>query len=332
MAKMPLELTIDIERWPLTTPFKLASRTVESIDVAVVGLKSDGVIGRGEAIGVPYFGENASKIRDQIDRIRDKLSLLPTRTELQPILAPGGARNALDCAHWDLEAKMTGVPVWERAGLASFGPLNTIITIGAASPPEMAEVAAKLPTNMLKIKLTGEAVDYERVSRIRGRVPDAWLSVDANQAFSMHTLERMLPLLIDAGVKVIEQPLPAQDDHLLDGLKCPIDLMADESAQTSVGLIELSRRYQVVNVKLDKSGGLTEALRIVRRSKELGLKVWVGNMFGTSLGMAPAFVLGQMCDFVELDGPIYLTEDRNSGLIFRSGKIECPKGLWGFAN
>jgi L-alanine-DL-glutamate epimerase-like enolase superfamily enzyme len=184
--------------------------------------------------------------------------------------------------------------------------------------------------NSLKLKLTGEAIDAERVRAVRSARPDAWISVDANQGHTRRSLEQLIPLLVDMQVSLIEQPLLAGSDEQLDGLNAPIEIAADESVQSLSDLPRLAGRFQVINIKLDKCGGLTEGLSMARAARELGMKSWVGNMFGTSLAMAPAYLLGQICNFVELDGPIFLSADRTPAVHYENGLVSCPEALWGY--
>lgn len=253
-----------------------------------------------------------------------------TRDELQHLMAPGGARNALDCALWDLEAAETGRPVWSLAGLTRIRPLMTTWTIGAATPEKMAEIARQYQgARAIKLKLLGDGVDAERVRAVRQERPEVWLGVDANQGFTPDTLDAVWPTLLTCKVKLVEQPFPVGKDEWLASRQRSIPFGADESLQSLADLDRIAELYDVVNIKLDKCGGLTEGLKIVRQSRARGLQVMVGNMTGTSLGMAPAFVLGQLCDVVDLDGPIFLAHDHVPGVQYRDGYIEIPTPFWG---
>jgi L-alanine-DL-glutamate epimerase-like enolase superfamily enzyme len=236
----------------------------------------------------------------------------------------------VDCALWDLQAKQTLRPAWQLAGLDAPQPLVTAYTLGANAPDVMATGArAVADAKLLKLKLTGEAVDQDRIRAVRAARPDALLAVDANQALNRISLEALLPVMTAARVSLIEQPFARGQDAQLDGMKLPIPVAADESAQTLADLPRLVGRYDVVNIKLDKCGGLTEGLAMVRAARKLGLEVMVGNMLGTSLAMAPAFLLGQICSVVDLDGPIFLKNDRANPVQYQGGFIACPDTLWG---
>jgi L-alanine-DL-glutamate epimerase-like enolase superfamily enzyme len=261
-------------------------------------------------------------VRPEIERGID-------RESLRMLLPAGGARNAIDAALWDLEAKRAGVPVWQIAGTPAPVPLTTTFTVGAGTPSEMAQTARSYTTaRAIKLKLTGDD-PAGCVRAVRAARPDVWLGVDANQGFTRASLERALPQMIEAGVALIEQPVPVGQDATLNGLRSPIPIAADESVQDLAGMAALVGLYNVVNIKLDKCGGLTEGLAMAREARRLGFQVMVGCMSGTSLSMAPAFVLGQLCDFVDLDGPTFLASDRDIPASYADGDIWCPDALWG---
>jgi L-alanine-DL-glutamate epimerase-like enolase superfamily enzyme len=253
------------------------------------------------------------------------------RRELQQLLPAGGARNALDCAFWDLEAKQAGKPAWQLAGLDPPRPLLSTLTLGADAPERMAAAARALdPAAPVKVKLTGElALDVERVRAIRAARPEAWIGVDANQGYTRPTLEQLLPVLVEARIALLEQPLRRGDEAALDGLDRPLHFASDESAVTLADTDALVGRFDIVNIKLDKCGGLTEAFAIAHRAKALGLQVMVGNMMGSSLSMVPSFLVGQLCDVVDLDGPTFLARDRTPGVTYADGRIDCPPVVWG---
>jgi L-Ala-D/L-Glu epimerase len=326
----PMKCHAEIERWPLVAPFRIAGLTWEVIDVVTVVLEKDGMIGRGEAAGVHYRNETAASMMKQIDSLRHTIEAGISRASLRGELPPGGARNSIDCALWDLEAKLTGRSAWQIAGLNSPRPLPTVLTCGADEPDKMAAAARSYANaKSIKIKLTGEPIDAERVYAVRQARPDVWLSVDANQGFIGATLAKLMPVLVEARVALIEQPFPIGHEALLDGLRSSIPIAADESVQSRGELPALVGRFNVVNIKLDKCGGLTEALEMARAAHALGFETWVGNMIGTSLAMAPAFLLGQLCNYVELDGPIFLQNDRPHPVTYADGVISCPEQLWG---
>jgi L-Ala-D/L-Glu epimerase / N-acetyl-D-glutamate racemase len=240
--------------------------------------------------------------------------------------------NALDCALWDLEAKITGSPVWKLAGLNPPRPLVTTFTCAADEPEQMAQTARTYAgAQAIKLKLTGEPSDAERVEAVRHARDDVWLSVDANQGFTRKSLERLMPVLVQARVALIEQPFPVGQESLLDGFSSHIPIAADESVQGLSDLHALADRFDMVNIKLDKCGGLTDGLAMARAARELGLEIMVGNMLGTSLAMAPAFLLGQLCKVVDIDGPVFLECDRAAAVQYKNGLVSCPEELWGNA-
>jgi len=324
-------VTVEIEAFPLKEPFRITGHTIRQTNVLTVTLERDGCIGRGEAAGVYYRpSEDVASNAKQVETIRTALESGISREALQPLLAPGGARNAVDCAVWDLEAKLTGRPAWQRAGLELPRPLLTTFTVSAKTPEEMAAGARSYrDAKAIKLKLTGEPQDADRIRSVREARPDVWLGVDANQGFTRPFLETLMPVLVAANVALIEQPFPIGQESLLDGFASPIPIAADESAQSFADLVSLVGRFQTVNIKLDKCGGLTEGFAMAREAARLGLEVMVGNMVGTSLAMAPSFLLGQLCSIVDLDGPIFLAEDRTPAVCYRDGMIECPNALWG---
>jgi len=328
-----MKLRVEIERWPLVRPFRLTGYTWDSAEVVVVTLEQGGLTGRGEAAGVYYKNDMPAGIVDQIEAVRFLVEAEAgiSRAFLQSLLPAGGARNAIDSALWDLEARQTGRAAWQIAGLAaSPKPLLTTFTCGAAAPLEMAATARRYENaRAIKLKLTGEPADAERVLAVRESRPDVWLGVDANQGFNRRSLEQLLPTLVQAGVQLIEQPFPVGHDSWLDGFDSPIPLGADESVQTRADLAGLVGRYHVFNIKLDKCGGLTEGLAMAHAGRELGLRAMVGNMLGTSLAMAPGYLLGQLCSIVDLDGAIFLKQDRIPGATYSDGQVSFPDALWG---
>jgi L-Ala-D/L-Glu epimerase len=323
-------LRIAVERWPLGTPLRDGGGLLTELEVIVVTLEDKGFSGHGEAAGVHYRGETAACMVAQIEELRPEIEAGASRGKILGLLPAGGARNALDCALWDLEAKQAGAAAWQMAGFTAPEPLLTTYTIGAAAPESMAARAAALEESCaLKLKLTGEAVDAERVRAVREARRDVWLCVDANQAFTSRSLEALLPALLEAGVELIEQPFPAGDDAALEALRLPIPVAADESLQSLDDLASLAGRYDLVNIKLDKCGGLTAALALAHAARRLGFQLMVGNMVGTTLAMAPAFLVGQLCRIVDLDGPLFLREDRAWRARYEGGRIWCPEAAWG---
>jgi L-alanine-DL-glutamate epimerase-like enolase superfamily enzyme len=326
-----LRLQAEVESWELSAPFRITGYTFTHSDIVVARISDGAHEGRGEAAGVYYRDDKPPGMAAQIEAVGDAVEAGLSREDLRGLLPPGGARNALDCALWELEARRAGKPVWALAGLDALKPLLTTYTLGADTPAAMAAGASGrfADARALKLKLLGDGADGERVQAVRAARPDAWIGVDANQGFTAATLEALLPILTAARVELIEQPLPVGQEAQLEGFKSPIPLAADESVQSLDDVAGLVGRFQVMNIKLDKCGGLTEALLMAQAARELGLKVMVGNMTGTSLAMAPAMVVGQFCDVVDLDGPLFLKEDRKPSVIYDHGYVRQPEGVWG---
>jgi L-alanine-DL-glutamate epimerase-like enolase superfamily enzyme len=331
MSSSALGLEVAIEEYPLKEPFRITGHTMVTAEVVTVTLTRGGLFGRGEASGVYYRdGEDIPGIVKQIEAVRRQVESGISRASLQALLPAGGARNAIDCALWDLEAKQTRTPAWRIAGLEEPRPLLTTFTCAANDPDKMAATArGYIQAKAIKLKLTGEAIDADRIRTVRAARPDVWLSVDANQGFTPESLARLMPVLMDAQVKLIEQPFKIGQDELLKEVNTSIPLASDESVQGLADLPDQVGRVDVVNIKLDKCGGLTEGLAMAREARRLGLDVMVGNMNGTSLAMAPSFLVGQLCQIVDLDGPIFLSNDRTPSVQYENGMITCPSSLWG---
>jgi L-alanine-DL-glutamate epimerase-like enolase superfamily enzyme len=324
------ELAVRTESWPMAAGFAIARGTKWEARVVVAELREGDAIGRGECVPYPRYSETVEGVIEAIETLRGALERGMDRTELQTRLAPGAARNALDCALWDLEAKRRGEPAWRLADLSEPQPVITAYTISLDAPDAMAHaarVARERP--LLKIKLGADG-DAERVIAVREAAPEAQLIADANEGWSLADLERLAPLLAERGVALLEQPLAVDEDAALDGLDCPVPLCADESCHTVADLARLRGRYEFVNVKLDKTGGLSEALAVVRAAQQLGFDVMVGCMVGTSLAMAPAALLAGAARFVDLDGPLLLAHDRDPGLRYENSLLHPPsRALWG---
>ena len=328
---MSLSCLVSTERWPLIEPLEISRGLLTHIDTVVVQLGDDrGRVGRGEAAGVDYDGETPVSIAAQINALLLRLGGDLSFEDLARWLPPGGARNALDCALWDLRARQAGCRAWQWAGLGGVEPVTTAYTIGLGSEADVRRwirAARHLP--VLKLKADAHR-HLDTVRMAREEHPTARLVIDANQAWTRDLLERLIAPLHAAGVELIEQPLPRGDDAQLDGLRSPIPLAADESCTDAASLPALVGRYQVVNIKLDKCGGLTEALAMAGRAQALGLDLMVGSMGGTSLAMAPAFLLAQRCRFVDLDAPLLLAQDRPAGLVYQGSQVSAPSAaLWG---
>jgi L-alanine-DL-glutamate epimerase-like enolase superfamily enzyme len=325
------ELELHNEPLRLSAPFRISGYVFEAMPATVVTLRRGGCFGRGEAAGVYYNDDHPEGMLATLEALRPRIEAGLDRAALRALLPAGGARNALDCALWELEAQLAGEPVWRLAGLDAVRPLLTTFTVGADAPAAMAEKAAAYAgARALKLKLTGEAeLDGERVRAVRRRCPDAWIGVDANQGYDAATLPLLLPVLVEANVSLLEQPCARGRESDLDGIERALPFAADESILDLAELEARHHRFDVINIKLDKCGGLTEGLMMARRARELGKRVMVGNMCGTSLAAAPAFVLGQSCDVVDLDGPIFLKQDRTPSVRYEDGFISCGDEVWG---
>ncbi|BDU17454.1 dipeptide epimerase [Lysobacter auxotrophicus] len=326
-----VQLGLRNEDLRLSAPFRISGHVFEVSPVTLVTLRSGTRIGRGEAAGVYYTRDTPELMLTTIERLRDVLEDGISRHELRALLPSGGARNAVDCALWELEAALAGVPVWRLANMDAPRPLLTTFTVGADDPAVMAERArAYTHARAIKLKLTGEAdLDIERLRAVRAARPDAWIGVDANQGYMPDTLAQLLPVLVDEGVSLLEQPCRRGFEGELEGVDRTVPIAADESILDLDELEERAHWFDVVNIKLDKCGGLTEGLMMARRARELRKRVMVGNMVGTSLAMAPAFLLGQFCDIVDLDGPLFLDHDREPGVVYADGHVDCPANVWG---
>ena len=324
-------LAYRVETHRLAAPFRISGYVFEASDVVVVELDDGRHRGRGEAGGVYYLGDDAPRMVEQLEDSRSAIEGCSSREELRQILPTGGARNAVDCAFWELEANRTGIAAYRLAGIEAPRPLVTTFTLGADEPAKMADGArAYAAARAIKIKLTGSfELDVERVRAVRQARPDVWLGVDANQGFDRSALAALVQAMVPQNVSLIEQPLPRGREADLEGFESPIPIAADESVLGLADVPGLAGRFGVVNIKLDKCGGLTEAQLMAAEARRLGLGVMVGNMVGTSLAMAPAFILGQLCDYVDLDGPTFLKEDRVPGVDYRGGQIWCPDEVWG---
>lgn len=328
-----LRLQATLKSWAIKAPFHITGYTFTAFDALIVQLSDEhGHSGFGEAQGVYYHHDTPVSMLAQIEALRAQIEAGITREQLQQLLPPGGARNVLDCALWDLEAKQANQPVWQLAGLQAPRPLLTTYTLGADEPEKMAAgAAAYVHARALKLKLTDDGLSAARVLAVREARPDVWLMVDANQGFSRESFARIFPTLVEARVDVVEQPFPVGSEAWLDGLERPIRIAADESVQDRNDLAKMVGRVDVINIKLDKCGGLTEALAIAGQARKLGFALMVGNMGGSSLAMAPSFVVGQLCDVVDLDGPLSLIEDYAPPVVYEDGRIWCPDALWGGA-
>lgn len=325
-----MNLSVRSEQWPIRGVFRI-SRGARTVSEPVVVEISDGThVGRGECLPYPRYGESVDGVVRQIEEVADAVAEEMDRETLREHLPPGAARNALDGALWDLEAKRSGIPAWRLAGVVEPKPLTTAYTISLAGPEEMAQSArVEAHRPLLKLKLTGQG-DLERVRAVHEAAPKAALIADANEAWTPKIFEELAPQFSRLGVEMIEQPLPADQDAALAEMEHPVPVCADESCHTSDDVPRLRGRYDLINIKLDKTGGLTEALKLQREALAAGLGIMVGCMVGTSLGVAPATLLGATASYVDLDAPLLLAEDREFGIRFEGSVLYPPlRELWG---
>ena len=328
---MPMKMRVAVEKLRLSAPFRISGFVFEEQDVVVVTLEDGRHQGRGEASGVYYLGDTVQTMVAAIEGARAAIERGIDRAALQKLLQPGGARNAVDCALWELDARRVGTTVWKLAGLPAPKPLVTTFTLGADDPAVMAAGARRYAqAKSLKLKLTGDLpVDLARVRAVREARPEVWMGVDANQGYGIDALDSLIAALRPFKVSLLEQPLKRGREADLNGFKSPIPIAADESVLSLEDIPGLVGRFDVVNIKLDKCGGLTEGLAMAHEARRIGLRVMVGNMVGTSLAMAPAFVLGQLCDVVDLDGPIFLAKDRTPSMTYTDGHAWSGEQVWG---
>ncbi len=318
------------ETWPLKSTFTISRGSKTEARVVVCEITQAAATGRGECVPYAHYAESVESVLNEIEATSSQIEDGLDRAALLGAMSPGAARNAVDCALWDLEAKLGGVRAWELAGLAPPGPVITADTIALGSPAEMARAAgARAERPLLKVKLDDTDV-LERMQAVAEAAPGARLMADANEGWRFETLVRTHEELARMGVEAIEQPLPAGADGELVDFKPAVALCADESCLGPEDLDGLADRYQMVNIKLDKAGGLTQALDMTARARAAGLSVMIGCMVGTSLGMAPATLLAGEARLVDLDGPLWLARDRPDGLDFTGGLIHPPeRELWG---
>ena len=327
---MGRRLTVRLETWPLASAFRISRGAKTEAHVVVAEIADGPHNGRGEAVPYPRYDETPKGTRDEIESVRDSVENGLSREGLLAALPPGAARNALDCALWDLEAKQVGRPAWALAGLKAPEPCVTAVTLSLDTPEKMGQAAARhahLP--LLKLKVTGEG-DLARIQAVRASAPDSRLIVDANEGWSPPMLNELLPAFADLGVEMVEQPLPEAEDEALADRHLALPICADESCHTRADLPRLKGRYPMVNIKLDKTGGLTEALALAADAQAMGFRIMVGSMVGTSLAMAPAALLAGFADYVDLDGPLLLAHDRTPGLRYEDAVMAPPEpALWG---
>ena len=324
-----LKIEAKEEIFPLNHPFRISRGSRTEACVITVSVSDGQYTGRGEGVPIARYNQSVDSIFAQIESIQviDDLD----RDKLQRLLPPGAARNAVDCALWDLEAKRSGKRAWELENIPIADQVETSFTISLDTPARMAAAAAAaVALPILKLKLCGDDSDLARVEAVRAAAPNARLLIDANESWSPRHYRNTVSALKELGVELIEQPFPANADDVLETLDHPIPVCADESCHTTTDLPHLKNRYEAINIKLDKTGGLTEALQLYQRARENNFKILIGCMVCTSLSIAPARLLASNADWVDLDGPLLLARDRDHGLPYRSGRIGMPaRELWG---
>jgi L-alanine-DL-glutamate epimerase-like enolase superfamily enzyme len=328
-SESPL-LVARIEHWPIAGSFTISRGAKTEAVTVVAEIRRGGLIGRGECVPYPRYGETPEATLAALQAMQAPVSRGLDRQALQAAMPAGAARNALDCALIDLEAKTGGKRVWDLLGRRSPQACTTAYTISLGSPEVMAEATAKAAhRRLLKIKLGGDG-DDRRIAAVRKAAPDSELIVDANEAWTPANLEQNLAACAAAGVTLVEQPLPAGDDEALERIRRPLAVCADESVHDRASLAGLRERYDAVNIKLDKTGGLTEALAMADAAQGLGFQIMIGCMVATSLAMAPAMLLAQDARYVDLDGPLLLAHDREAGLRYEGSMVYPPAAaLWG---
>jgi L-alanine-DL-glutamate epimerase-like enolase superfamily enzyme len=317
------------EIWPLKETFRISRGSRTETRVIAAAISDDQHIGRGEGVPVRRYNQTSDSVLAQIESIKRDTDL--NRETLQSLLPPGAARNAVDCALWDLEAKRSGKRVWDLANIAVTSEVETSFTISLDTPEKMGLAAKSQSTApILKLKLGGDEFDLARVDAVRQAASNARLLIDANESWSLQHYRNVAPKLKELGVELIEQPFPANADDVLEKLDHPVPICADESCHTSTDLLRLKNRYEMINVKLDKTGGLTEALRLCEKARKNGFKILIGCMVCTSLSIAPARLLASNADYVDLDGALLLARDRDYGLGYTEGRLGLPpRELWG---
>jgi len=325
-----LKLTTKSETWPIQGGFTISRGTKTSAEVVVVEIFDGHYKGRGECVPYAHYGETVDSVLALIRSLEADIMQGMDRKQLQQRLPAGAARNAVDCAFWDLQAKKTNCRAWELAGISTLEALTTAYTLSLDTPENMYKVAVENAHRpLLKLKLAGQE-DSERVQAVRKGAPDARLIVDANEGWTTEIYQQLIPKLVALGVEMIEQPLPAGKDEALRTLNRPIPICADESCHERASLDDLLGKYDMINIKLDKTGGLTEAMALRQQAEVEGLQIMVGCMLATSLAMAPALVVAQDAAIVDLDGPLLLDKDRDDGLKFEQGFVYPPQSaLWG---
>jgi L-Ala-D/L-Glu epimerase len=330
MAPHPQRLHVTKRSWPLAQPFAISRGSKTTAEVVVAELHDGDSRGRGECVPYPRYGESVDSVFAALEAMKGAVFSGLDRTDLQKAMPPGAARNALDAAFWDIDAKRAYCRVTDLLGIGPMRPVVTAYTLSLDTPERMGEAAATQRARpLLKLKLSGDS-DLERVREVRRNAPQARLIVDANEGWTARQYVELAPALAEFGVELIEQPLPAGDDDALAELPHPIPVCADEACHTAADLDRLIGKYDAINIKLDKTGGLTEALVLAAAARERGFKIMVGCMIGTSLAMAPAVLVAQQASVVDLDAPLLLASDRHPGLRYDGSTLYPPEpSLWG---
>jgi len=315
---------------PLKAPFRISRGVKYAADVVVVELTQDSCVGRGESVPYARYGESVASVMDEIEALRDVVCIGMGRDELQARVGPGAARNAVDCALWDLEAQLNHVPVWKQLAKPRHAPLVTALTVTLDTPQEMEKAAARIAdAKLIKIKV-GTDDPVPRIEAVRRAAPSARLIVDPNESWTIDILRDVQPALERAAVSLLEQPLSADADDDLIGFSSRIPICADEACHTVTDLPRLLNRYQAINIKLDKTGGLTEAWRLLHAGRAAGFGIMVGCMVCSSLGIAPALEVAREADFIDLDGPLWLENDHAGGVTLQDGLLmPTAPGFWG---
>jgi len=328
MSSRKLEFRVNEQVWPLDKPFRIARGVRTEARVIVVTASNGQHTGHAEAVPCKRYSETVASVIAQLEQIFSNGERID-RQRVQRLMPAGAARNALDCALWDLEAKSSDKRAWELANIQVAHAVQTALTISLDTPEKMA-AAVKGNASILKLKMGGDDLDLPRVEAIRQKTPAARLLVDANESWSPSHYRDIVSALHRLGVELIEQPFPADADAVLETLDHPVPVCADESCHVSADLPRLVNRYEAINVKLDKTGGLTEALLLTERARKSRFRILIGCMVCTSLGIAPARLLAGTADYIDLDGPLLLAGDRHHGLMYQEGKIGLPsRELWG---
>jgi L-alanine-DL-glutamate epimerase-like enolase superfamily enzyme len=326
---MPRRLEFRMEKWPISGAFRISRGAKTEAAVIVVEISADGVTGRGECVPYARYGESLESVSREIEQLASPIARGLDRTALQAALHAGAARNAIDCALWDLEAKLSSSSVTQLAGIASPSAVTTAYTLSLDTPQKMAAAAKQSSRPILKMKVGAEN-DLERLRAVRAAAPDAMVIVDANEGWTAKNLRENIEACAKEKIALIEQPLPANDDEALRGIERLVPICADESFHDRASFSKLDGKYDAVNIKLDKTGGLTEALLAAKEAEERRLQIMIGCMVSTSLAMAPALLLANRAKFVDLDGPLLLAKDREHGLRYEGSTVFPPApALWG---